>query len=454
MRMDKAVFYKNDKIKWRKEGDSELIVYYNNKFMRLNETASEIFHYCRGADLAKIVKPFTRVNSHGKDYLKLKIRDFLKKLLNEGVIIAKPTGETSLRDDFSRLTKEPGRGFLIPQMHVFRIGRCDCSGFPRPSAPLRVFFTLTKDCNLSCKTCYNDRHKDNFFRPQEDSIKIIIDRMKDSGVLEIILTGGEPFLYQGIFNVVDYILSRDMKVRINTNGLLLTDEYVQEVKKRNGVVLTVGIDGTSEKTHDFIRGKGNFRKVVAIMQKLSNNGIPLYINFTVTHKNISEIWRLRKFSRDFNIIEIIMNIFIRSGQGHTQQSVLALTAVDLLILKTFGFLNRFASSPEVILITSCYAGYVEANVDYKGLFYFCELLDYPLGNVLEKKVQELWNSSDMASLMNPEGFKEPCRSCFFRTRCKGSCRAEVFFQTGDLYSGNPHCLKGRVFQYMRKSICR
>ncbi|MBC8450886.1 radical SAM protein, partial [bacterium] len=190
--------------------------------------------------------------------------------------------------------------------------------------------------------------------------------------------------------MVDYILSRDMKVRINTNGLLLTDEYVQEVKKRNGVVLTVGIDGTSEKTHDFIRGKGNFRKVVAIMQKLSNNGIPLYINFTVTHKNISEIWRLRKFSRDFNIIEIIMNIFIRSGQGHTQQSVLALTAVDLLILKTFGFLNRFASSPEVILITSCYAGYVEANVDYKGLFYFCELLDYPLGNVLEKKVQELW----------------------------------------------------------------
>jgi len=283
---------------------------------------------------------------------------------------------------------------------------------------------------------------------------MIIDKMKDSGVLEIILTGGEPFLYQGIFSVVDYILSSGIKVRINTNGLLLTDEYVQEVKKRKDVVLTVGIDGTSEKTHDFIRGKGNFRKVVAIMQKLSNSGIPLYINFTVTHKNFSEIWRLRKFSRDFNIAEIIMNIFIRAGQGYAQQSVLELTAADLLMLRTFGFLNRLASNPEVILITSCYAGYVEANVDYKGLFYFCELLDYPLGNVLEKKVQELWNSPDMASLMNPEGFKEPCRSCFFRTRCKGSCRAEVFFRTGDLYSGNPYCLKGRIFQYMRKSMRR
>ncbi|MEI6631901.1 MAG: radical SAM protein [bacterium] len=444
--MDKAFFYKNDKVRWRREGDSECILYYNNKFMHLNEAASEIFHSCQGLDLAAIA---VRIDSSGK----IKVGDFLKRLLREGVITAGRAGGASLREESPRPVKVQGRESPAPQIYTFKIGACASSDFPRPSAPLRIFFTLTQKCNLSCKTCYNEKREDNSSWPEEENVNKVIDKIRDSGVLEVILTGGEPFLYPGIFGLIDYILSSGIKLRINTNGLLLTDELIQEIKKRKGVILTLGLDGISERTHDFIRGEGNFKKITAVMQRLSRSGIPLYINFTVTHKNLSEIWRLRRFCGDFNIAKIIMNIFIRVGRGYTQQSTLELTAADLIVLRTFGFLNRFGGEPEVLLVTSCYAGYLEANVDYKGSFYFCELLDYPLGNIFKKSMVELWDSPDIKSLMDPKGFKEPCRSCFFKARCRGSCRAEVFSRTGELDSGNPYCFKGKFLRYMKKSIC-
>lgn len=315
----------------------------------------------------------------------------------------------------------------------------------RPPVPLRIFFTLTHDCNLNCKTCYNDAEGSRSHAPEE-VIKEAIDRIKESGVREVILTGGEPFLYPGILAVIDHILAVGLDLRINTNGLLLTDGLIEELEKRKGVILTLGLDGIREESHDFIRGAGSFRKALAVLEKLSRKKIPLYVNFTVTRKNFRDLILLRGFLKRFNVSQAIINLFLGCGRGQDYRDTFSLSSAQRILLHFPLIFSLFGPGPRMRVITSCYAGHTEANIDYNGEFFFCELLKRPLGNVLKTSIKEIWDSSRLLSLMDADTFGAPCKECFFRKSCRGACRAEVFSATQDLHAGNPYCLKGKLLR--------
>ncbi len=317
--------------------------------------------------------------------------------------------------------------------------------------PSRIFFTLIRRCNLQCKSCYNPPNSISVNEPELAKVKRIIDQIKKANIPEVVLTGGEPFLYADIFAVIDYLLANNFQVRVNTNGLLLSDSYLAELKKRKQVIVSIGLDGVSKETHDFIRGEGNFERVLVILRKLSIMGVKLYINFTITRINLKDVWRLGKFCREFNVSRAIANIFIKTGQGYINRDILSLTRLGQFHLALFNRLNRMKKGSPVTVITSCYAGYYEANIDYAGNFFFCELLPHSLGDVLKMSITEIWDSAQMLSLTYPDKFGLPCAKCWFKWSCRGSCRAETFAATNDLYAGNPNCCKGKVISKFYKN---
>ena len=441
--MDNPLFYKNNKVKWRWEGGSKIIIYHNDKYWALNETASLIFYYCDGVNLSQLVGSFKRADLNN-DYIRFIVKKFLNVLLKEEVITSRFNHDKVIVGN-NLVPKCDLSKFVKPEIKFFDLGYMDYLKFDRPGSPLRTFFTVTQECNLECKHCYNPLKKDSNIEIDLSITKEIIDRIKKAGVFEVILTGGESFLNPYIFKIIDYILLNGMKVRINTNGLLLKDEEIKELRKRKDITLSLGIDGVSSRSNDFIRGEGNFKKAIAVLEKLSEEGIDTYINFTATHRNFSDILKLRGFFRNFNVSRIIVNIFIRTGRGHKHSDVLALNRLEFSFLKALDYFNKNKKDkPVITIVTSCYGGHIEANVDYRGFMFFCELLYYPLGNILKKDMKEIWNSPQMLSLIDVDKFGFPCAACFFRRRCRGSCRAEVFSETGDIYAGNPYCFKGKI----------
>lgn len=445
--MDNLFFYKNYNIHWRWEGEKEIIACFNDKYWRLNETAALIFYYCEGVDLTQLVEYFQQLKSLDKKYLFLTISKFLNVLLKEKLITSQLDLARIARDTL--IFGNKAFKFSKPEIITFDIRSMDHLNFDRPETPLRVFFTINSSCNLKCKTCYNPIEKNRIFKFDLNKAKNIIDKIEKSKALEIILTGGEPFLNLYIFDIIDYILSKGIKVRINTNALLVTDERMAELKKRKDITLAIGVDGVSEKTNDFVRGKGTFKSIVEILEKLSQSGINLYINFTATHRNFYDIWKLKFFFRRFNISRIIINIFIRAGQGCKYSHLLALNKVELGVINFFNFFNRADIKPVITTITSCYAGHIETYIDYEGKIFFCDLLNHPIGDIFKRDLEEIWNSAEIFSLMDVDKFEAPCGACFFKKRCRGSCRAEVFSATGNLYSGNPYCFKGKIINRIK-----
>ena len=451
---ENQVFYKSRSVVWRRENDKELIIRYDDTFLHLNETASLIFHYCEGMNLVQIAECLRQHGISDSKNLTADIGGFLKTLLKEKLVTTELRRNVISEDYFLQKQEYTHTDLITPKLNIFRIGSTNYSRFTRPAAPLRIFLTLTYDCNLQCKTCYNDTLAHMSPRASTDTVIRIIDRIKISGVLEVILTGGEPFSRPDIFQIIDYILLNGISLRVNTNGLLLTDDHIIELKKRKVVTITLGLDGVSEKTHDMIKGKGNFKKVVTVMEKLSAANINLCINFTVTHRNFFEFFKLKKFLRGFHVSRIIVNVFISSGRGYTYRTVFALRKAEYALILFSRLFNFAVSKPGMTIVTSCYAGYIEANIDASGLFFFCELLKSPLGNILEKDIKDIWNSRELLRLMDADTFGTPCGKCFFRKSCRGACRAEVFSATGDMYAGNPYCIRGKAVNGLVKILLR
>ena len=102
--------------------------------------------------------------------------------------------------------------------------------FQAPSVKLKkltgLWFLLTGfTCNLKCRHCYLGCSQTNKSRNflNLDKIKNALENVKDEGIEEIYLYGGEPFLHRDINNIIRYCLKFN-NVTLITNGTMINDK--------------------------------------------------------------------------------------------------------------------------------------------------------------------------------------------------------------------------------------
>mgnify|MGYP001390814759 FL=1 len=129
------------------------------------------------------------------------------------------------------------------------------------NAPLRISLNITRKCNLRCKHCFSDSGNPDPNELTTKELFNLIKQMKDAGTFFLAIGGGEPLLRDDLFQIIKYARENFIAVSIVTNGLLINKEIAKEFHELNLKTITVSIDGT-EKTHDKLRGEGNFKKTI------------------------------------------------------------------------------------------------------------------------------------------------------------------------------------------------
>ena len=176
-----------------------------------------------------------------------------------------------------------------------------------------VYLELTRACNLKCIHCLNNsgiKQKDELTK--EDLLKLI-KNFSSHGVQEIRFTGGEPLLFNGIYDLIRFATEEGICTSLGTNGTLVTKEVAKKLKESGLKKVVVSIDG-NKKTHDKIRGRKNYQKAMKGLKYLQKNGINVRVNSVIMKSNMEDVIKLaKKMSR--KKITIFIRRFISSGRG-------------------------------------------------------------------------------------------------------------------------------------------
>lgn len=157
----------------------------------------------------------------------------------------------------------------------------------------RLFVAITDKCNLRCTYCrtgkswydsFGGRNINKVF-PIEKWSKII-DYCTQHHISKVFLTGGEPFEYERLNDLILFLNSHNLEVTIFTNGLSNKNSLFYEFIRKNlnlkiNIFLSVELNTNLQKT---------FKKNILPIQfisEINKLSLPLNIKFVLTPQMIN-----------------------------------------------------------------------------------------------------------------------------------------------------------------------
>lgn len=290
-----------------------------------------------------------------------------------------------------------------------------------PTKPLSLTLSLTEKCNSKCQTCNIWKNKTT---NENLSIKEWEKTLENVGqVFWITLTGGEPFLYENIEQLVGKIIlyNKPRFINIPTNGIL-TKKIIDKTKKinhickKNGVQLkiNVSIDG-NEKIHNEIRGVKCFKKAKETIQQLKEiPRLKTEINLTISKYNVNKIEQIHNhLKKEFKNTNILFEVAQQKKELHNTENNFINTKDEE---KAYSFLNKLNNTlkPGNLIQKfrnkyykylyetykkrkkplNCFAGIASTHISEKGEVWSCGVKTYSLGNLRdnEYKFDKIWKS--------------------------------------------------------------
>lgn len=316
---------------------------------------------------------------------------------------------------------------------------------------------LTNACNLRCRYCFNLDREDAPRVPLDD-ICAILKAAYQRGNRYVSITGGEPFLYKQIFEVLDYTHDLGYWINILSHGGLLDQARIDRLKKYWRLRIRISLDGPDRATHDHLRGQGTFDNTMSKIDLLIENGINVGVGVTVSEHNLEYVEDMLRLCIDKGIAFVRFSPVARVKKGkdahvtaslHEQllESIVGLTIkyqdrIDL----SHADLPQATASIDVLTTRRCMAGKNFFGITPDKKIVPCPLIshhpDIPSvyfenGESFERLGQEM--DALFAGMKNKLG--GICGTCEFREVCYGGCLAEKISFERKLNDEQPVCTK-------------
>jgi len=178
----------------------------------------------------------------------------------------------------------------------------------------RVVIELTNRCNLRCRHCYEGRHGGNAELSLVLLDKILHDA-KTHGFDELAFTGGEPTTHRQFFDVIERSTQAGYRFGFVSNGWNFPKVYQRLLPFKDQLTsITFSLDGATEATHDQLRGKGSFRRLLQAMSICVAKDVPFSINTVVTTLNCDQLDELIALAIPLGSQGVRFGHYIESGR--------------------------------------------------------------------------------------------------------------------------------------------
>lgn len=171
--------------------------------------------------------------------------------------------------------------------------------------PKWVYISLSHKCTYQCKICEVVKILHGY-----ELDAVVIKKAIDEVALwhwdsVVMFTGGEPFLREDIFGLIGHAVNKNLKTEVVSNGSLIDTMLAEKIISAGLSSIAISLDGACDSTHDFVRGRGAFKKAINALEMLVKAkrrigaGPQISVWTTIIKENIAEM---------FDVIALVKNI--------------------------------------------------------------------------------------------------------------------------------------------------
>lgn len=310
---------------------------------------------------------------------------------------------------------------------------------------------LSEKCNLKCKHCYQEKHI-----PVElsyEKLKIIYNQYKNLLIKlnmkgHINITGGEPLCNPHFFKILDLIRQDKNLITFSilTNGTLIDDTIAKKIKTYSPIYVQVSLEG-SEKTNDYIRGKGSYKLIEKGIDNLKKHDIFTSISFTATGINYKEFPEVVKCAKKHKVDNVWSDRYIPLGDNIDKSLILNKeqtleylkimnnerkkmtlkknnTHISMCRALQFQMTNDFAYG--------CTAGDTLLTVMENGDLVPCRRMPILIGNLFKNNMYDLYTNNKLLKELRKNKIPNDCKKCEHSETCHGGLKCLTYAIYNDL----------------------
>ncbi len=328
-------------------------------------------------------------------------------------------------------------------------------------APLRVYWELTRACELACRHCRAEavprRHPGEL-----DTLECatVLDQLAAFGapLPHVVFTGGDPFERPDLFELIALARARGFRVSVSPSATpLLTAAQIARLRAAGVDAISLSLDGATAERHDAIRGvAGTFERTLAVARAAETAGLLVQVNTLVAEETLDDLPAIHRLAQRIGAARWSLFFLVQTGRGAVLRQISAQACEELM--------NWLAGLPRggKPLVTTTEAphyrrvlfertgrrgghggGVRDGNgilfISHTGEVYPSGFLPLEAGNVREASLAEIYRDTPVfRDLRRPEAFTGRCGRCPFCRECGGS-RARAYAATGDPLGDDPLC---------------
>jgi MoaA/NifB/PqqE/SkfB family radical SAM enzyme len=283
--------------------------------------------------------------------------------------------------------------------------------------PKFMYFSVTHQCNLSCRGCYAKSWK------KGDGLNIgqitsIIDQARELGTYIYVIAGGEPLMVDGLLEAISK--RKGSIFLMFTNGTIIDEDLADSIVKVGNLMPVVSLDGPEE-INDARRGLGVWKKTTDAMRLLQERGSLFGFSTMLTHQNyrallsrnyLDLMWdlgcRLGFFIDYIPFLEDINPDYVLTTEDFQIKAELVKNAR----LESHPYVNNFPPDEYLANGGKCMVGKTSVHVNADGWLEPCPYSHYASHNLLETPLVDALQSNFFEAVREEFlGKENPSNTC-------------------------------------------
>jgi radical SAM protein len=339
-------------------------------------------------------------------------------------------------------------------------------------APLRVYWELTRACDLACRHCRAEAQpRRSAEELTTDECRAVLDDLAGAGppAPHVIFTGGDPLKRPDLMTLIREAVDLGLGASVAPSATTALDGRMVQALRDAGVsAMSLSLDGSTPARHDAVRGVlGCYGWTLAAAAHIRAASIPLQINTLVTRETERDLDDLAEVVGRLAAARWSLFFLVPTGRGRVLTPLTPREAET-----TLGWVARHAARwPFTVTTTEAphfrrlmiqqmrAEGRTAEEIrrsplgrsfgirDGNGVMFIAAngdvtpsgFLPLVLGNVRRTGLLTLYRDDVVfQALRRPEAFRGRCGVCGHRSVCGGS-RARAWAATGDVLGPDPLC---------------